>query len=234
MVKLTIMIAALLIDMDGTLIDSEPLHFRAHEQFLATVGIQVTEADLVGNIGKGDQTFYAELARRAGVPCDPAEWVRGKTTMLMQIYREGGLALRPGAKALLDAAIHAAIPRILVTNSAGAVATLALHAAGIAHQLTGRVCWEDTPAHKPDPMPYQVAAARLALPPSACVAIEDSPSGVRAAVAAGCRTLAVVGLVPEAELRAAGAHRVAHSLTEISDLEALDCLLGHNSLLGQP
>jgi len=225
MVKLPPMIAALLLDMDGTLVDSEPLHFRAHEQFLASVGIQVTEADLVGNIGKGDQTFYTALARRAGVSCDPVVWVRGKTAMLMQLYREGGLALRPGAKGLLDAAAHAAIPRMLVTNSEGAVATLAVHAAGIAHQLTGRVCWEDTPAHKPDPMPYRLAASRLALPASACIAIEDSPSGVRSAVAAGCRTLAVVGLVPEADLRAAGAHRVVNSLAGLADLAALDRLL---------
>jgi len=219
------MIAALLLDMDGTLVDSEPVHFQAHQRFLATVGVHVTEADLVGNIGKGDQTFYADLARRADVPCDPAAWVRGKTAMLMQLYQEKGLALRPGAKDLLDAAIQAAIPRMLVTNSECAVAILALNAAGIAHQLTGRVCWEDTPVHKPDPMPYRLAASRLALPASACIAIEDSPSGVRAAVAAGCRTLAVVGLVPEADLRAAGAHRVVNSLAGLADLAALDRLL---------
>lgn len=219
------MIAALLLDMDGTLVDSEPVHFRAHEQFLASVGVAVTHADLVGNIGKGDVVFYADLARRAGVTADPEHWVLRKRDVLLELFRRDGLAPRPGARALLDNAFARGVARMLVTNSDRAVAEVALQAAGLAPRLTGRVCWEDTTAHKPDPAPYQLAAARLALPPHVCVAIEDSPSGVRAAVTAGCQTVAVAGLVPRAELLAAGARIVLDSLEELADWDVLEWLV---------
>lgn len=211
------MIAALLLDMDGTLVDSEPVHFRAHEQFLASVGVAVSHDDLVGNIGKGDVAFYADLARRAGVTADPEQWVLRKRDVLLEIFRRDGLAAHAGARALLDAAFARGIPRMLVTNSDRAVAAVAVDAAGLADRLTGRVCWEDTVAHKPDPAPYRLAAQRLAVPPAHCIAIEDSPSGVRAAVAAGCRTLAVAGLVAPAELLAAGARTVLPSLVVLAD-----------------
>lgn len=220
------MITALLLDMDGTLVDSEPVHFRAHERFLESVGVAVTHGDLVGNIGKGDVAFYADLARRAGVDGDPEGWVLRKRDVLLDLFRRDGLAAQPGAMTLLDNAFARGVPRMLVTNSDRAVADAALTAAGLASRLTGRVCWEDTTAHKPDPAPYRLAASRLALPPWTCVAIEDSPSGVRAAVAAGCRTLAVAGLVPRADLMAAGARIVLDSLEDLADWATLERLAG--------
>lgn len=204
--------AALLLDMDGTLVDSEPVHFRAHQRFLATQGIAVSEADLLGNIGKGDEVFFSDLARLAGIACDPAAWVVAKTALLHDLYRSEGLPLRPGVQELLAQAFASGVPCMVVTNSGRETARIALEAAGLDRRLPMRVCWEDTVAHKPDPAPYRLAASRLGLAPAMCQAIEDSPSGVRAAVAAGCRTLAVAGLVPAETLRRVGAHAVVSSL----------------------
>ena len=208
-------VSALLLDLDGTLVDSEPRHFRAHELFLKRQGITVTEDDLLGNIGKGDREFFTLLAERHGLSVDIPAWVTAKTEALLEIYRSEPLPRQPGVDALLDHARAEGIACCIVTSSERRVAEAALASAGLAQRLPMRVCREDTPRHKPDPGPYQLAAARLALPPTSCLVIEDSVSGVRAAVAAGIATVGFAGLIPAAALRAAGAYRA------ISDHHAL-------------
>ncbi|MBA3709282.1 MAG: HAD family phosphatase, partial [Planctomycetes bacterium] len=88
--------AALLLDLDGTLVDSEPKHCEAHRQFLATQGITASDELIFGNIGKSDRHFYDTLIRSHGVQAKPEDWMREKTEMLVGIYRVQGLALRPG------------------------------------------------------------------------------------------------------------------------------------------
>jgi HAD superfamily hydrolase (TIGR01509 family) len=211
--------AALLIDLDGTLLDTEPLHFEAHRRFLATVGIVPSEAELVGNIGKGDVTFYRELIAARGVAGDPAAWVAAKTAVLIGIYRERPVPANPGAAALLDEAWRRGIATVVVTSSERALAVAALNSAGLDARLPMRVCREDTRRHKPHPEPYLLAAVRLGLPPAVCLAIEDSPSGVAAARTAGCSTAALAGHIPGAELARAGATRVLARLDELLPLE---------------
>lgn len=200
-------IAALLLDLDGTIVDSEPWHFRAHGIFLARQGVAVTRDELVGNIGKGDPEFYAFLAARHGLRPDIPAWVAEKTEVLLGLYRSEPLPRQPGVAALLDHAFAEGIPCCIVTSSERRVAAAALASCGLATRLPMRICREDTPRHKPDPGPYLLAAARLGIPPASCLVIEDSISGVRAAVAAGIATIGFAGLIPAESLRAAGAVR---------------------------
>ncbi|MBA3686560.1 MAG: HAD family phosphatase, partial [Planctomycetes bacterium] len=165
--------AALLLDLDGTLVDSEPRHFQAHREFLTTKGITVTEDDLAGNVGKGDGVFYQLLAEKRGVTADIAAWVAAKSEVLLGMYRRDGLPARPGAMRLLDHARDEGVCACVVTNSERRVAVAALTAAGLAERLPLRVCYEDTHLHKPDPAPYLLAARRLGVPASRCLAIED-------------------------------------------------------------
>lgn len=211
-------VAALLLDLDGTLVDSEPCHFRAHEIFLALHGIAVTQADLIGNIGKGDPEFYTLLAARHGLAVDIPAWVADKTEVLLGIYREGKLPCQPGVTALLDHASAEGITCCIVTSSERRVAAAALGSAGIAARLPMRVCREDTPRHKPDPGPYLLAASRLGLPPASCLVIEDSVSGMRSAIAAGMPAIGFAGLIPAQRLREAGAMR---TITDHADLVPL-------------
>ena len=209
--------AALLLDLDGTLVDSEPRHVRAHQRFLASVGLEVTEADCLGNIGKGDRSFYRWLRERAGrTDGDPDAWVEAKTQVLIDLYRTEGLPVRPGVQDLLDRAWRDGIPCHVVTSAERCLMVASLAATGLAPRLPLRLCFEDVPhgRHKPHPFPYALAAARLGLPPERCWAVEDSVSGATSAVAAGCRTFVVPGLVPVAALRATGA-AVVPSLTEV-------------------
>lgn len=207
--------AAVFLDLDGTLVDSEPLHFEAHRRFLATVGVAVTQRDLEGNIGRGDRAFYEDLMRRDGREGDAADWVRRKTDVLIAIYGEVGLKLRPGAEVLVERCRSSGVCCAVVTSSERRLCVAALQAAGLAALLPIRICHEDVASHKPDPAPYLLAASRLAVPAARCLAVEDSETGVRSARAAGCRVVGLRGLVSDGRLLVAGAQRLVDSLADI-------------------
>ncbi len=209
--------AALLLDLDGTLVDSEPRHFHAHRTFLATQGITATDEMVVGNIGKGDHSFYQHLMKTHGISADAAAWVERKTALLMESYRIEGLALRPGVHELLARALAEGIACTVVTSAERRLCALSLDVAGLAKRLASRICHEDTVEHKPHPAPYLLACRRLSVPPQRCLVIEDSVSGVRSGKAAGCTVFASPGLVSAAELLAAGADRCVASLAEALD-----------------
>jgi HAD superfamily hydrolase (TIGR01509 family) len=208
--------AALLLDLDGTLVDSEPCHFAAHRRFLADVGVAVSEAELAGNVGKGDAVFYRSLMARDGVVADAADWVRRKTNVLMDLYRREGLALRPGATALLRRAAADGVFAHVVTSAERQLAALSLEVTGLAARLPVRICHEDVVHHKPNPEPYLLAASRLGVPPNRCLVVEDSPSGVRSGKAAGCRVIGCVGIIPAEQLHAAGADQVVTTLDAVT------------------
>lgn len=213
--------AALLLDFDGTIVDSEPRHCEAHRRFLATQGITTSDADLVGNIGKSDRLFYLDLMARHGKSGDVLAWMAGKTDVLLDLYRSDGLELRPGVRALLDHAFAEGVPVCVVTSTEQRIAALGLELVGLDRRLPARVCYEDVARRKPDPQPYLLAASRLGVPPERCLVVEDSTAGVTAGVAAGAVTVGFVGLTGAAQLSAAGAGRCVHSLDELVPMQSL-------------
>jgi len=218
------MFAALLLDLDGTVVDSEPKHVEAHRRFLAGQGLTPSDDELYGNIGKGDREFYGDLLRRAARgDADVDAWLEGKTDTLIGLYRDEGLGLRPGVRDLLDHAWEQGVTVCVVTSSTRRLAAAALAAVGLGDRLGVRVCFEDTVAHKPDPAPYLLAARRLGVPPQRCLAVEDSVSGVTAAVGAGCLAVGFAGLVPADRLRSAGA---ALAVTDLAGLVPFAVLAG--------
>ncbi len=207
--------AALLLDLDGTLVDSEPRHVRSHQVFLASQGVEISAEECVGNIGKGDAAFYARIIAERSLKGDPDAWVAAKTDLLMRSYRDQGLALRPGAEALLEAAFRLGVPCMVVTSAVRELCRLSLEVTGLASRLMARICHEDVREHKPDPEPYVLACARLGVPPARCVVVEDSLAGVSSGRAAGCEVVGFGGLVPAAALQSAGAHRTVTTLADV-------------------
>lgn len=204
---------ALLLDLDGTLVDTEPIHCEVHQQLLGERGITISVEEIYANIGAGDSAFYGGLMERHGIAGDPLDWCREKDERMLARYRRGGLRLQPGVTELLDQAEARDIPRCVVTSSRRDMADLALAGAGIDGRLPLRVCWDDTEQHKPQPAPYLLGLERLGRTgPEGSVAIEDSVPGVHAARAAGCRVIAVSHLVGADLLRAAGAEAVVTDL----------------------
>jgi HAD superfamily hydrolase (TIGR01509 family) len=207
--------AAILLDLDGTALATEPLHITAHRQWQASQGLQPDENGMRANIGRGDREYYRDLLAALGRCDDPEAWMHAKNQVLLQIYTTAPVPHGPGLERLLDRAWQAGVPVMIVTSSHRALADAALRSAGLGRRLPMRLCHEDVQRHKPDPQPYLLASARLGVPPSACLAIEDSPTGLRSASAAGCEAIGIdTGLVPAAALRAAGAVRVVRDLAQ--------------------
>jgi HAD superfamily hydrolase (TIGR01509 family) len=199
-----------LFDMDGLIVDSEPLWFEVECAVMARLGGQWSEADQQALIGGSLPRTVSYLLERAAQPAGPDEigrWlVEGMTALLMSRT----LTMLPGAGELLAEVREAGIPHALVTSSERPVMDAVLLQLGITFSAT--VCADDVTRSKPNPEPYLRAASLLGADPRHCVALEDSPNGVAAAEAAGCRMVAVPSLVP---ILAQPGRTVAASLSQV-------------------
>lgn len=183
---------AVLFDMDGTLVDSEKLWDISLAALYTELGGTLTpqvRASMVGGSAEDTiRTVYTDL----GLTMDPAamadsdRWLHEYTAELFA----GGLPWCDGAQELLEALAAEGTPMALVTNTQRALTESALNSIG-RHYFSATVCGDEVPSGKPAPDPYQRAAALLDLPPSACLAIEDSVTGTTAAEGAGCPVLVV-------------------------------------------
>ncbi|MFI1227546.1 MULTISPECIES: HAD-IA family hydrolase [unclassified Streptomyces] len=185
---------AVLLDMDGTLVDTEPLWSAAAGAVAAAHGHLLDEREGAGLLGR----TCADTAARLVQLCPEPTTVAGLETELEDTFLaavEAGVQLRPGARALLDRLEREGPPAALVSASPRRVVDAVLRTLG-GEVFRTTVADGESDRSKPFPDPYRKAAARLGLPPEACLAVEDSPTGVAAAEAAGCRVLAVPSSTP--------------------------------------
>lgn len=176
--------------MDGTLVDSEKLWGVALEGLAIRAGGRLSAEARLAMVGTSMPVSMALFREDLGQPDRPSEpdvaWLHERVTELFS----DGLEWRPGAQELLHEVRNAGVPTALVTSTARRLADVALKTLG-AENFDVLVCGDEVRSPKPDPEPYLTAAGLLGVPIRECVAIEDSPSGVASAVAAGARVLAV-------------------------------------------
>jgi HAD superfamily hydrolase (TIGR01509 family) len=189
------MTAAVLFDMDGLLIDSEPLWLAAETAVMRRLdGEPWTAADQQELLGGSLEKTVRYLRAKAAKPQPPAvvaDWLMSEMTDLV---RREGVPMRPGAAGLIAAVRAAGLPHALVTSSERDFMDTVLASTGLAFDVT--VCAADVTRTKPDPEPYLLAAKLLGAEPESCVVLEDSPNGIAAAEAAGCQVIAVPSLLP--------------------------------------
>lgn len=207
--------SAVLFDMDGTLVDTEHLWLEAATEIAAELGLTLTEADLPEVLGRPIEHAAVYLHRASGATLPENELAeRLGESFIAKVRTE--VIPRPGVLTLLAALREAGVPTALVSASPRSVVDLVLATLGT-HWFTITLAAEDTPRTKPEPDPYLLAAERLGLDPAVCVAVEDTPTGVASALAAGCAVLAVPSHVP---ITATGAVTVLETL-EQADLALL-------------
>jgi len=182
---------AVLWDMDGLLVDTEPLWTLAEQELAVRLGGAFTadlKAAIVGTrLDVAVPLFLEHLGHEVTPEAvrESAGWLLARMVELF----ERPLPLQPGAAALLKAVDDAGVPQALVSSSFRVLVDAVLaHGAGpFATTLAG----DEVVRGKPDPEPYLTAAARLGVDPVRCVVLEDSPAGVASGEAAGCAVVAV-------------------------------------------
>ena len=173
--------------MDGTLIDSEPYWIDAEMRLAARFGVPWTHEDGLTLVGNTLEVSARTLIER-GIDLPLGEVIDCMVTEVAQRAAES-MPWLSDARALLGEVVDAGIPCALVTMSIGAQVENFLDAAG--HVFDAVVTGDQVSKGKPDPEAYLTAAARLGVDPKECVAIEDSPGGVRAAHGSGAATIGV-------------------------------------------
>lgn len=182
------MVLGVCFDLDGTLVDTEPLQWQAYRRVLAGYGVTL-ELDTYRRhfIAVAGGAEWA--CRRWGLPVD-APALRARKSAVYRELIAAGVPAMPGARACLER-LHASWPLAVVTNSTQAEAAVLLGTLRLDALFTAVIAREDHAAAKPAPDAYLAAAAALRRAPAECVAVEDTPRGVRAARAAGLRVVAV-------------------------------------------
>ena len=211
---------AVLFDMDGLLVDTEPLWTVAEVELAERLGGVWGDEIKAAVVGTRLDLAVPTILRHYGVESTPAA-VGAATTFLLGRMVElfaTDLPLHAGALELVDAVRERGTPTALVSSSFRVLVDAALALLG-AHRFDVTVAGDEVTHGKPDPEPYLTACERLGAAPAASVVLEDAMSGVRSAEAAGCHVVAVpfVAPIPPAPRRT-----VVGTLTEVD----VDWLLG--------
>jgi sugar-phosphatase len=185
------MVAAVIFDMDGVLIDSEPLWREAERGVFAELGLVLSDADCQQTMGLRTDELVAHWYRRhpwqGRSQGAVAETINSRVARLIV---ERGTPL-PGAAAAVRSTRDAGLPAGLASSSSLELIGLVVRTLGLDGCFSVLCSAEDEERGKPDPAVYLTTARRLGVPPSGCVAVEDSVRGVQAAAAAGMRVVAV-------------------------------------------
>ncbi|MGA8808790.1 MAG: HAD family phosphatase [Thermoanaerobaculia bacterium] len=204
---------AVIFDMDGLLLDSEPLYRVTWQTAAADLGFPIDDVLYERFVGRGNSEAEQILREHFGdaLPLDAfhKRWRRDWDERLAA----SPLARKPGAVELLDVLERRGIPKALATSSPR---LLALRCLGDLASRFAALAFGDEVSHsKPAPDLFLLAANRLGIEPANCLVLEDSEAGVRAARAAGMDVIMVPDLVPPSEEVASMATRVCETLDEV-------------------
>lgn len=199
------MLKALIFDMDGTLVHSDPVHLQAFAEILGPEGVVIDDVVFRNSIiGHTNESIFATLLPHHSVS-EHEQFAQRKEAAFRRLATE----LRPldGLPELLDWADRHGIQVALVTNAPILNATHMLDIIGVTKRFATTVTIEDVIRGKPDPLPYLTALERLGITADSAIAFEDSPSGMRAAKGAGLFSFGMLTGLSAEEMVAVGADR---------------------------
>ncbi len=213
---LSVLPQAVIFDMDGLMLDSERALLGCLAQAGADAGHDLPEDLLLSLIGSSDAVTRQIIASRVGAESVDA--------LLRDSYARydgivaGGVPHRPGIIDLLDTLAAHGVPRAVATSTRRPLALRKLETAGLLPYFEHVATSSDVAHAKPAPDIYLLAAHKLGIAPRHCLALEDSPTGVRAALAAGMTVIQIPDLLePDETVRALG-HAIAGSLHDVRGL----------------
>jgi len=212
------MLAAVLWDLDGTLVDSEQLHWEAWRETMAAEGVPITWEQFKATFGRRNDSFVPQWLGAGATAGRVARVGDAKEACYRRLVRERGLAPAPGAAAWVRRLQARGWRQAIASSAPRENVEVMLEALRLRDCFQAIVAAEDVTEGKPNPQVFLLAAERLDVPPQRCIVVEDAPAGIEAARRAGMRSIFVRGASAPADL-------AVDSLTELPE-DAFDRLLG--------
>ncbi|SMX33321.1 HAD family hydrolase [Actibacterium lipolyticum] len=226
--------AAVIFDLDGCLVDSEPLCIRAIAREIQALGVgDISPEDIRARfLGVSMRVICDEVAKQTGKSC-PDDFVERVESQLFVDY-QNRLKQIDGAAVMLATLRKQGVKMAIATGGSVKRMTQTLTMGGLSQWFAGRAFSADQVANgKPAPDLFLLAADEIGVPPESCVVLEDSPHGIQGAVSAGMRAVGFVGGAHLEGIRDAhaekllgkGATTIAHDMTEVTHalLSAAPC-----------
>ncbi|HEY9737113.1 MAG TPA: HAD-IA family hydrolase [Trichocoleus sp.] len=206
------MLKALLFDLDGTIVSTDPLHLSVWRELLQPYGYTVDKGFYQARIsGRLNADIVLDLLPQLGAEGEP-EFSAAKEARFRELAADG-LTPMAGLLPMLQWGQQQGLAMAVVTNAPRANAEFMLQTMALEHYFNPVVLAGELPLGKPDPLPYQEALHLLNLKPDEALAFEDSISGVRSAVGAGLVTIGIASTHTPAVLHEAGATLVVPDFT---------------------
>ncbi|KIF73218.1 hydrolase [Streptomyces sp. 150FB] len=184
-------IRAVIFDLDGTLVDSEPNYYEAGRRLLARYGVHdFTWESHSRFIGISTRETLEALRAEYGIDAPLEELLAGKNDLYLELVRASTEAFA-GMRELVERLSGEGVPLAVASGSSQEAIDTALEVTGLAPYFTTTLSAEAVARGKPDPDVFLEAARRLGVDPAACAVVEDAAPGVLAAHAAGMRCIAV-------------------------------------------
>ena len=207
------MLNAILFDLDGTIVNTDPIHYQVWRDILLDYDVEIDEkiykSRFSGRLNPEIiQDFLPHLSPQASDKLAEEKEAR---------FREkaGEIKLTEGFSRLITLTQRHGIKRALVTNAPTKNAQFMLNILGLEETFDTVVIAEQEAAAKPDPTPYRVALERLGVQPEQAIAFEDSRSGIHSAVGAGIPTIGVASSAKPIEMREMGAFMTIYDFTDV-------------------
>lgn len=206
------MLKALLFDLDGTLANTDPVHYETWKEIMAGYGLQIDPAFYTANFsGRLNEPIIKDLLPHLSTA--EGEWLaRHKEAQFRE--RAASIPPMPGLPDMLSWMESQQLKRAIVTNAPVENAQFMVQSLGLATTFKTVILGDELPRGKPDPLPYQTALEQLGVAPDEAIAFEDSPSGLRSAIAAQIPTVAIASGHDPDELRSLGAVLVVKDFAE--------------------
>ena len=200
---------AVIFDFDGVIVDSETAEFEAHRRIFSDHGLELGREEWCTCVGLWKAVdWFGVLGERASTQLSEAAFVTEKRRIFREVVKMEPL---PGIRSLLEDLAAAGVPLAIASTSPARWVVTAVEEIGIDRYFPVIVTGDEVTNRKPAPDVYLAAADRLGMPPTRCVAIEDTQPGLAAAQAAGMRVVVIPHWLTEthnlerADLRVAGA-----------------------------